>query len=117
MSNLYFLLAVLACALPSAALLWLGAGLADKARSDSGESHVALRAIALGLATMALWWPLQQGLIARATETGSGAWLLLTAVLAMSALVLLAAATVGGSDDWVSARRLASGGEIGRAHV
>ena len=51
--------------MPSALLLWLAASLHAQALGDTSLSQRGLRGIALGLAAVGLWWPLQFALRAR----------------------------------------------------
>jgi hypothetical protein len=101
--------ATLVSALPVAALLWLGAAVAARARAEHGETRLELLLVALGVATVGLWWPLHGGLTASRADPLAGALMHLVAASAMAALVVVAAGTSGGDDPWHSARRLGSG--------
>jgi diguanylate cyclase len=92
-------------AAPAALLLWLGALLLGHARSDAYEhARLLLLAIALAVATTALWWPAHWGLTAHAGLLGAA--MLVAVSLALAVVVLLAGAAASGSDRWFSARRV-----------
>jgi len=93
-------LSVIGSIVPSAALLWLAAALHANALNDAVTTRRALRAMALGLAGVGMWWPLQ--LAANTSwEPGRQAVLLVFALL----LPALAARAATSAEAWQSGAR------------
>ena len=108
MTFLTGLLNALGTWLPSALLLWLASSLALQARRDQVAWDQRLRAIAIGLAAVGIWWPLEQS--AATSEIGGalGALWQLGLVGLAVALPVAAGVAATGDDQWNSGRRVAA---------
>jgi len=99
---LQYLSNAVGAALPSALLLWLAASL--HARTCSGHT-LSQRSMALGLAAVGIWWPLQ---LAGTVADGAGAtgpvWQATLVALSL-ALPVLAARAGSSTHRWLSSRR------------
>ena len=106
MTFLTGLLNALGTWLPSALLLWLASSLALQARRDQVAWDQRLRAIAIGLASVGIWWPLEQS--AATSEIGGalGALWQLGLVGLAVALPVAAGVAATGDDQWNSGRRV-----------
>jgi diguanylate cyclase (GGDEF)-like protein len=97
-SFLQTVLSAIGSILPSAALLGLAASLHAHALNDAGLTRRGLRSMALGLATVGLWWPLQLSASVQGEALGLG-WQFALLALA-SVLPMLAASAATSSERW-----------------
>ena len=106
MTFLTGLLNALGTWLPSGLLLWLASSLALQARRDQVAWDRRLRAIAIGLAALGIWWPLEQS--AATSEIGGllGALWQLGLIGLAVALPVAAGVAATGDDRWNSGRRV-----------
>ena len=104
------LLTTLGSFLPSATLLWLAGSLHVQLRCNPTLSARGLRGMALALAAIGLWWPLQlASIVASGHATDAMLWQL--TLLAVSvALPALAACAATSAAPWLSGRRAAAAG-------
>ena len=104
------LLTILGSFLPSATLLWLAGSLHAQLNCSPALSPRGLRGMALALAAVGLWWPLQ---LASMVVSGQGADTMLwqATLLAVSlGLPALAAYAATSAAPWLSGRRAAAAG-------
>ena len=110
MTLLHSLLNALGTVVPSALLLWLASSLAQQARRDQLAWDRRLRAIAIGVASVGVWWPLEQSAAASAVGGAMGVlWQLGLVGLALTLLISAGVAATG-DDRWNSGRRAAAAG-------
>jgi diguanylate cyclase len=94
----------LGAALPAMPLLWLAAALAAHGRAEGDAVRPSLLAVALGLGTAGLWWPLHGGW---AAEGALGLVLPLATAASLAAVLALTNAAGTGRDAWHAPRRAA----------
>ena len=89
--------------------MWLAGAIVAHARAERGPPRASLLLMALGVATVALWWPLHGDLAAAGTHPMDSVLRNLAGTASMVALLVMAAVTGAGDDAWHSGRRLATG--------